>query len=147
MRKSHSTRTHSITSASRWCVNRWITLSLLGAGFILGGLAEPGPASAQPPTSQVVSQWQQAGAEAGWITIDSRGGWQFDRDPPPDGGLLAFRFGKFPSGRVKPLPAPDGPFGLWLGHATTDADLAELADFTQLQALYLEGNYARSVTG
>src|SRR5687768_221405 len=146
-------------------MTRWAIPLLFGATLAVAVLLNrPGRASAHPPEQEpgwpapmVIAEWQQAGAVFGWITIDPQGStfwwrgstpgeWQFHREKPAAGGLPAFRFNKFPAGKVKTLAAPDVPFGLWLGSSTQDADLQELAGLKQLQALNIEGNYAYGVT-
>ena len=145
-------------------MKRWVTLWLVGATFtVVQLLCGLGQASAQPPEHEsgwpaaVVAEWQQAGAMFGWITIDPHGStfwwrgngpgeWQFHREKPVEGALPAFRFSRFPAGKVKTLAAPDVPFGLWLGSSTNDTDLEELAELKQLRALNIEGNYAYGVT-
>jgi hypothetical protein len=97
---------------------------------------------ADMPAVAVLASWQQVGAVCGWIAIDALGQQRFQRERPASGSLPAFRFNQFPTGAVNTLPAPDVPFGLWLGTSTKDADLQELAGLKQLQALHIEGNFA-----
>jgi hypothetical protein len=54
--------------------------------------------------------------------------------------------GRFPAGKVRALPPPEVPFGLWLGRGVTDADLKELAGLKQLHALNFPDPYTHGVT-
>ena len=152
---------HSFKCSMKRCA----MLRLLGAVLaVVALLVGPGWALADPPEREpgwpaaaVIAEWQEAGAIFGWITIHPQGStswwrpgtpgeWEFHREKPAAGGLPAFRFNRFPAGKVKTLAPPDVPFGLWLGSSTKDADLKELAELKQLQALNIEGNYAYGVT-
>ena len=105
----------------------WLFDAALAAVALLDGRASAQPREPQPgcPAAVVTAEWQQAGAVFGWITIDPQGStfwwrgsgpgeWQFHREKPSAGGLPAFRFNRFPGGKVKTLAPPDVPFGLWL---------------------------------
>ena len=152
---------HSFKCSMKRCA----MLRLLGAVLaVVALLVGPGWALADPPEREpgwpaaaVIAEWQEAGAIFGWITIHPQGStswwrpgtpgeWEFHREKPAAGGLPAFRFNRFPAGKVKTIAPPDVPFGLWLGSSTKDADLKELAELKQLQALNIEGNYAYGVT-
>src|SRR5438045_335569 len=96
------------------------------------------------PAPAVITAWENAGAEFGWISLDPNDddSWRFDVEKPFSGGLPAFRFRVFPSGALKSLAPPEVPFGLWLEkNLLSAADLKEIAGLKQLQALNLDSTF------
>ena len=93
------------------------------------------------PAPQVIASWKKAGAQLGWVSqgIDLVfDGW-WPREKPRAGDLPTFFFGRFATGELDGLPAPEIPFGLSLFGSATDADLKALARLPQLQSLQLTG--------
>jgi hypothetical protein len=98
------------------------------------------PALPPPFPPKIAAAWIKEGAEVGWMRrtpTDRAEVWAF---LPETGGkagdLPAFRFERWPVGRVAKLPAPASAFGLCV-HLTkiTDAGLKELSGLKNLQAL------------
>lgn len=85
----------------------------------------------------VVKAWTDAGATAGWVTVDAAGVPTFV-EKAEAGAIPAFRFAKWKDGVVAKLPAPAAAFGLDLARTEiTDAGLKELARFKTLTTLTL----------
>jgi hypothetical protein len=96
----------------------------------------------RPLPADIVAPWREAGAEVGWMRpnpTDRRGVCPFFPEAEGKAGdLPAFRFERWPAGRVAKLPAPGSAFGLCVrGTKITDAGLEELAGLKNLQALDL----------
>jgi hypothetical protein len=112
-----------------------------------GSAGQPGPAgndaSAQNPLPphlppDIVAAWIGAGAEVGWMRRWSNPCAFFPETEGKAGDLPAFRFARWPAGRIAKLPAPASAFGLCVrGTEITDAGLKELAGLPQLEALDL----------
>ncbi|MDW8038002.1 MAG: protein kinase, partial [Thermoguttaceae bacterium] len=102
----------------------------------------PQPNLVTPPKitwEEVVTAWQAAGAQVGWMGKTSWGGivFQYNQqglcNPVP-----AFRLFWGDEGLLATLPEPPGPFGLDLSWTQiTDAGLVHLAKLTNLQSLDL----------
>jgi len=104
--------------------------------------AQP-PEPAQPIDAKVVSDWEAAGGEYGWVRIDELGitSWQPQSEEPGPGALAGFRFEAFPAGKLAGLPQPEVPFGLYLeGCQVNDQHLKELVGFERLRILGLAIN-------
>ena len=103
---------------------------------------DPPPAktdSANPSADPIVTVWQEAGAEIGWLRVETSGFLAFvpENEGKP-GDLPAYRFLGWVEGRLAKMPAPAPAFALFLSQtAVTDAGLKELAGLKNLQALEL----------
>jgi serine/threonine protein kinase len=100
------------------------------------------PPLTTPPPTNIYAAWENAGAQSGWMirlpaAVNGHGGWDDQAQP---GDIPAFRFVEWTPGIVYKLPPPKQSFGLDLSKThMTDAGLKELAGFTQLRRLYLDG--------
>src|SRR4051794_17575217 len=82
------------------------------------------------PTTEVITAWEQAGAEFGWIKENLWGdrNWKSGSTEPAAGLLPAFRFKIASAEKLKALPPPEVRFGLRLqGPQVTDDALEELS--------------------
>jgi hypothetical protein len=135
------------------CVQRAMrsVVCLAAAGWLLanGKLARADADSAKGsvparPAAALISAWEEAGADFGWMREDESGSLQFidDEDPQP-GDLPAFSLGsgfRLPAGTIASLPKPAEPFGLYLYQTSGVADtFKELAALKQLRVLDVEG--------
>src|SRR5262245_54307095 len=114
--------------------------------------------SAKPPTlpEKRVSTWEEAGADAGWLTpglsVQRRAGsssaslgFREEKDTAEPGEVSGFWMRNWKPGMLANLPVPRHAFGLdFHGTGLTDADLTELARFEQLQALSLHNTSVTS---
>ncbi len=92
------------------------------------------------PAAEVIAAWEMAGFKFGWMSVDQWGdrAWQPGKEKPVAGAVPAFHFTVFPTGKLKALPPPEVPIGLFLaGREVTDAGLKELVAIEPLQALGL----------
>jgi hypothetical protein len=95
-----------------WFVGAALVALISGPESAMGQPPERDPGS---PAACVISEWQDAGAIFGWITIEPTGDWRFHREKAAAEAIPAFQFsGRFPARKVKTLALPDVPFGLWL---------------------------------
>ena len=138
-------------------------------GIVLLLTLPVGCSSGQPKQGKLLPQpivdaWTQAGAEVGWVRLDSGGRFQFIPAsatkpigggfhsgipngpvyPGPKGGdqagdLAGFKIILWREGAIARLPVPQQPFGIFLAADVTDASLKELAGLNTLQALTLNG--------
>ena len=104
--------------------------TLAGLVLLLGASAAAGQEKGEPPAglpAELVAAWEKTGAIAGW----SREGGFPDFLPSflplkkasgKASDLPAFLFSAWPKGVVPRLPAPEAPFGLYVGDMT-DAGL------------------------
>jgi len=100
----------------------------------------------------VVVAWQKAGAEVGRYGRTKDGGWQYTTGKPDDDNALPAMWW---SPKIEPvglgkLPAPNVPFGLFLGSAPslpqlTDAGMKDIARFRMLQHLAISGTRVTDV--
>ena len=67
---------------------------------------------------EVIAVWEKAGAKFGWLSEIEAGGTglpgelEWRQAEPVSGGVPAFKFSKFPDGKLNVLPPPGG--SLWL---------------------------------
>jgi hypothetical protein len=125
-------------------VRAMAALVLLATCGLGGVAAAPAPAkrdAAKPLPEKIVAAWQKAGAQVGWMRVDTFVRIRFRSEKEGVAGdLPAFRFSPSKAGVLARLPAPAAAFGLDLrGTDVTDAGLKELAGFKSLHALNLGG--------
>ena len=145
-------------------IGRWIMFSLPLLGILASGCRgreEKPPvlaaASSKPSEDQekpaaertatplppdVEAAWRKAGAKIGWMAWDDLAGDSVFREKSEEGRagqLPAFVFNTIEPGVLSKLPAPQAPFGLYLGlvAGSTNAVLVELPRFRNLQGLRL----------
>jgi Leucine-rich repeat (LRR) protein len=137
----------------RRCKKRAAMRSLIPIGLkvaIFAGAAfasEANMSSAQPPingpkrpSADAMREWENHGADFGWISISNNGDlqWQRRTDAPMVNALPAFRFRVFDTAKVRALASPGNPFGLWLDRLqVADVELKDLECVRELQALML----------
>ncbi|MSQ96879.1 MAG: hypothetical protein EXR98_20315 [Gemmataceae bacterium] len=123
-----------------------LAIAVLPWSFAPAGAVEQDEKSPPKPLPEkVVSVWEEAGAQVGWMRLGRYGYIEFQAEAKPQfGDVPAFQF-EFEieflrEGVLKSLPSPPGPFGLDLNKIKlADADLKELAGFKNLQILKLSG--------
>ncbi|HYV36132.1 MAG TPA: HEAT repeat domain-containing protein, partial [Gemmataceae bacterium] len=105
---------------------------------------------------KVVTAWEKAGGQFGWMTdVSNALGVDFTKGRPPDPVVQAgFWFPNAPPpGAMASLPAPSVPFGLHFSLTrgkqgnVTDAHVKELVGLKQMEALYLHCNNQVSDAG
>jgi hypothetical protein len=114
-------------------------------GIVAGGVTQRLLAdwsAGQPGPADIVAAWKAAGAQVGWMRLTPAGRGDpckfFPETEGKAGDLPAFRFARWPAGRIAELPAPASAFGLCLRSTKIqDAGLKELAGLTNLEALDL----------
>src|SRR5262245_30309864 len=107
---------------------------LVGLLFCVPSGTEAAPVPQVPPKplpEKVVTAWQKAGAEVGWLGPREDGHYQFRTgEPARVGEVPGFRILQWKRGLLDDLPAPDQPFGLSLGYSGVEADAPrEIARF------------------
>jgi len=148
-------------------VSRSKAVAHLGIVLILTlpvGCSSGQPKQGKSLPQPVVDAWTQAGAEVGWVRLDSNGSFTFIPAsatkpigggfhsgipngpvyPGPRGGdkagdLAGFKIAQWREGAVARLPVPQQSFGIFLAVDVTDAGLKELAGLNTLQALAVVG--------
>ncbi len=118
-----------------------VALALL-ATFCPAGVAVPRRTSNHAPKplpAQIVAAWKKAGAEVGWVSVESSSWITFLSEKQGVAGAIpAFRFSSWKAGVFAALPAPPAAFSLDLSLTrVTDAGMRELAGLNGLQDLRL----------
>jgi internalin A len=96
----------------------------------------------EPLPKEVLDAWKKAGADVGWMRIDTFGSLKLMPEKERAAGdLPAFGFTDWKNGQVVKLPSPAAAFGLHLfGSKVRDVGLKDLAALKNLQALNLRFN-------
>jgi internalin A len=106
------------------------------------------------PAKEIILNWEQHGADFGWLSIDRLGRWSWHRqlNAPNGDAIPSFRFYRLPPDGLVSLRDPNVRFGLWfartdlVGRANSwpsrgvvkDVDLKSLKRFGNLVAINLE---------